>query len=72
MFEYYLPSILTTFQKITPELKNMANLILYVLSLPFFKNSTKNNKGIFLFNNLLFLSDQDKKKTYLIIKVDSR
>lgn len=40
----------------------MADSIPYALLLPFSKSDTKNNEGIFLFDNLLSLLDQDKEK----------
>lgn len=44
------------------ELENIADLILYAPFLLFFESGTKNNKSIFLFNDLSSPSDQDKGK----------
>lgn len=50
------------------KLKNIVNLILYSLFLSFFENNTKNNKSIFLFDDLLFLLNHNqKKKTHLLL-----
>lgn len=62
MLKYYLTPIFTTFEKITPELENMIDLVLYALLFPFFKSDIKNNKGIFSSDDLLSLLGEDKKK----------
>lgn len=62
MFEYYLIFVSTISQKIIPKLENMVDLIAYTLLFLFSKSGTKNNEDIFLFDNLLFPLDQNKKK----------
>lgn len=44
--EYYLIFIYTTFQKMTPEIKHVADLIPYTLLFPNSKCGTKNNNNL--------------------------
>lgn len=60
--EYYLASVCTTLQRMTPELKNMADSIPYASFLPFSESGTENNEGIFPFDDLSPLPNQDKGK----------
>lgn len=62
MLKYYLASILTTPQKMTVELENIVDSILYTPPLLFFESGIKNNKGIFSFDDLSSSPDQDKEK----------
>ena len=50
-FEYYLTSVPTTPQRMTPELKNMADSIPYAPFLPPPECGIENNEGMFLFDN---------------------
>ena len=50
-FEYYLASVPTTPQRMTPELENMADSIPYAPSLPPPECGIENNEGMFLSNN---------------------
>lgn len=52
-FKYYLASVSTTFQKMMPELENIADSIPYAPLHPFSESGIENNEDIFLFNNLL-------------------
>lgn len=47
IYEYYFAFVSTISQRMTLELKNIADSILYTTSLPFSENGTENNKGIF-------------------------
>lgn len=46
--EYYLASVPTTPQRMTPELDDMANFIPYAPPLPTSKSDIENNEGVFL------------------------
>lgn len=62
MLKYYLASVSTIPQKMTSELENIRDSVQYTLLLLIFENNIWNNRGIFLFDNLLSLPGQDKKK----------
>ena len=49
--EYYLASVPTTPQRMTPELDDMANFIPYAPPLPISKSDIENNEGVFLSND---------------------
>ena len=62
MLEYYLASVPTTPQRMTPELDNMADSIPYAPPLPPSECGIENNEGIFSFDDLPSPAGQDKGK----------
>lgn len=60
--EYYLASVPTTPQRMTPELENMADPIPYAPPLPPSECGILNNESIFAFDNLPSPASQAKRK----------
>lgn len=62
ILKYYLIFISITPQRLTLKWENIVDSILYTLFLLLFESNIKNNKNIFLSNNLSSLLGQDKIK----------